>query len=143
MKSFKSRFAAIKETLSYKVEELKLDFTIKLNKVMCEQNINQSQLAEKLGSSKSYTTKLLKGDCNVSIATMVKIAEALDSKVEIHIAPKKATIRWFEVYETKEKIDTTKAVKNFIKALNVNNTPKENYHEFKKGVTYENRTIPA
>lgn len=44
---------------------------------MKEQHITQSQLAERMGCSQQYVSKVLKGNENLSLETMTKIEDAL------------------------------------------------------------------
>lgn len=45
---------------------------------MEELHLNQSQLAERMGCSQQYVSKVLRGQENLSIETMVKIEQALN-----------------------------------------------------------------
>ncbi|MDE6272944.1 MAG: helix-turn-helix transcriptional regulator [Muribaculaceae bacterium] len=48
---------------------------------MEEIGLNQKSLAEKMGCSQQYISKVLKGRENLSIATIVKIEEALNFEI--------------------------------------------------------------
>ena len=48
---------------------------------MEETGINQRGLAERMGCSQQYVSKILKGQENLSIETICKIEEALDIKL--------------------------------------------------------------
>ncbi len=98
--TFKERIQALRNTIDYKIEAAKLDFVGSVTRLMTHENISNTELADRIDTSKPYITKLLRGDANVSIATMVKVAEALDAQLCIHLAPKHASIKWMEVYTT-------------------------------------------
>ena len=60
----------------------------------------RAALAEAAGVSPAYITKVLRGDENLTVQTMVKLALALDAKVRIHIADVDAETMWFDYYTT-------------------------------------------
>ena len=49
---------------TYWIELAKINFTEEICKCMEEQNINRKELAEKIGSSPAYITKILRGNAN-------------------------------------------------------------------------------
>ena len=57
-----------------------------LSRLMTEKDISQGALAERVGRSPVYIAKVLRGDANLTIAVLVKLARALDSEVRIHLA---------------------------------------------------------
>ena len=71
-----------------------IQFTEDLCRLMREKNVSRAELARRIGSSRAYITRLLGGDANFTLATMVKLAMALDGAVHVHIADKKAVTRW-------------------------------------------------
>ena len=70
------------------------EFTEDLARLMKEQNVNRAELARRMGTSRAYITKMLGGNANFTLLTMVKLAMALDGAVHIHIADKRAVTRW-------------------------------------------------
>jgi len=73
-----------------------VEFTEDLCRLMKEKNLSRADLAKKIGTSRAYITKLLGGNANFTLATMVKLAFALDGAVHIHIADKRAVTRWHD-----------------------------------------------
>jgi plasmid maintenance system antidote protein VapI len=71
-----------------------VEFTEDLCRLMKEKNVSRAELAKRIGTSRAYVTKLLGGDANFTLATMVKLAYALDGAVHVHIADKHAVTRW-------------------------------------------------
>lgn len=67
------------------IEEAILDFTEKLVAKMQEQKVSRSELAKRLDVSKSFITKLLNGNPNMTIKTMVTIAAMLDCRLNLDI----------------------------------------------------------
>ncbi len=60
-----------------KQEELILDVTEMLCRVMIENEISRSELAERLGKSRAYVTQLLSGGRNLTLRTLSDLADAL------------------------------------------------------------------
>jgi transcriptional regulator with XRE-family HTH domain len=70
------------------------EFTEDLSRLMKEQGVNRAELARRMGTSRAYITKMLGGNANFTLLTMVKLAMALEGAVHIHIADKRAITRW-------------------------------------------------
>lgn len=82
---------------SYWVEHAKLDFAIDLDRVMGVNGLRKTDLAARFGKSPAYITKVLRGDSNLTIASMVSLARAAGGTLHIHIAPQTASVRWFDI----------------------------------------------
>ena len=54
---------------------------------MEQEGVTRSELARRLGTSPAYITKLLRGQGNFTIATMVRLARALGAELRIELAP--------------------------------------------------------
>lgn len=70
------------------------ELTEDLARLMEEQGVNRAELARRMGTSRAYITKVLGGNANFTLLTMVKLAMALDGAVHIHISDKRAITRW-------------------------------------------------
>jgi plasmid maintenance system antidote protein VapI len=70
------------------------EFTEDLARLMEEKNVSRAELARRMGTSRAYITKMLGGNANFTLLTMVKLAMALDGAVHIHISDKRAVTRW-------------------------------------------------
>lgn len=68
-------------------EELIIEFNEQIVKQMKKMNLKRVELAKKLGVSKAFITKLLNGNSNLTIKTMVALAKALDCKLDIDLCP--------------------------------------------------------
>ena len=83
-------------------EKNKLDFAIKLFHTMKRRRIAKKELAERLGTSQAYITKVFRGDANFTLASMTKLVQAVDARLAIQIVPKEENVKqWFRVLETK------------------------------------------
>jgi transcriptional regulator with XRE-family HTH domain len=64
-----------------------LDFTEGLYKIMEANGVTRSDLARRLRVSPAYITKVLRGNVNFTVDSMVRLVRAAGGKVSIHIAP--------------------------------------------------------
>ena len=65
-----------------------LDVTEGIVKRMVEQGVRRTDLAERLGTSRAYVTKLLDGQENMTLKTLVRVANALEMKVDAKFVPR-------------------------------------------------------
>lgn len=66
----------------YDIEKLSLSFSRSVYSVLKHSKKNQKELAEKLNVSEARISKILRGDENLTIATMVRVAKALNCKIK-------------------------------------------------------------
>lgn len=64
-----------------------LDFTEEVCRLLNEQGVSRSELARRLGTSPAYVTKMLRGNTNFTLATMTRVARALDCKLDLRLLP--------------------------------------------------------
>lgn len=83
--AFKTFVEDSKNTDTYWVEKAKLDFSIALEKQRESAKMTYAAIAKKLGTSAAYITKVFRGDSNMTIETMVKLARATGGQVDIQI----------------------------------------------------------
>lgn len=75
-----------KEVKIDKAEALKLDIAYKLDQALISQLTSRTELARKVGTSPAWITKVLRGDVNLTIETMVKLADALDFDLNLNFS---------------------------------------------------------
>lgn len=85
------------------VEGTKLDFALDMAKLLERASLSRSDLAASLGVSLPMVTKILRGDSNLTIETMVKAARAARGKLHIKLAAEDSHCRWFEVLTTERR----------------------------------------
>jgi transcriptional regulator with XRE-family HTH domain len=105
-----------KEDREFRLEGLILDFTEKIVSKMEEMKITRAELAKRLGVSKAFISKLLNGNPNLTIKSMMSIADALGCDLSLDICPKGFEARHFYLCTNKD-MDSkkfTKPVKLFI-----------------------------
>ena len=71
-------------------------------RLMEEQKVSRAELARRLGTSRAYVTKLLGGNANFTLLTMVKVAMALGATIHVHVADQKAITRWIDELPSQE-----------------------------------------
>jgi len=83
------------DLFEYVAEKLMLRYFRAIRRCIREKGISQSQLAERLGVSQAYISKLLKYNQNLTIRSLAELAEALDMEWEQpHLVPKATRIRF-------------------------------------------------
>ena len=92
---------AARETHEYRAEGASIEFTNAMLTRMRQVGVSRSKLAAKIGVNPAYISKILRGDTNFSLETMVKIANALESAFRCHLQPAGAKCQWLDVYSTR------------------------------------------
>jgi transcriptional regulator with XRE-family HTH domain len=64
-----------------------LEFIDALVAEMDAQGINGAELARRMGTSRAWVSRVLAGECNLTVATMGKLAFALGMRVTTQIVP--------------------------------------------------------
>jgi len=90
-------YSDLANDVDYLVEDIKIGFAVDLERRMRQLGMSKADLARELETSSAYITKILRGDSNLTIRSMVFLANAVDGSLNLHIAPRDARVRWFEV----------------------------------------------
>ena len=113
---FSKFFIEAKKSDVYWVEGAIIEFTEEIVRLMKLRGINRVELARRLGTSPAYVTKLLRGDNNFTLETMIKVSRALDSELQIHLQPDGTTTKWFDVLKSeKKRVSRKRSVKDDFK----------------------------
>lgn len=96
-KTFDDFFAQARSHIDYWIEGVKTEFTENVLAKMEQKNISNSDLARLLNVKPSHVTKLLKGNNNFTIDTMVKIAEVLNCHFRCHLEPADCKTHWIDI----------------------------------------------
>jgi transcriptional regulator with XRE-family HTH domain len=83
----------------YAAEQAKLDFAVALDRRMQQLEVHRAELARRLGTSAAAVTMALRGDANLTLERMARMAHALDATVHVHVAPRAASVKWFESHD--------------------------------------------
>lgn len=84
---FDALFAEAEQSLEYRVEGAMIQFTEELSRVMADRDVTRSELARRIGASPAYVTRILRGNANLTLALMVKLARALGQELHVRFAP--------------------------------------------------------
>ncbi len=68
---------------AFLTERLVLEINEEICRVMDEQDMSRSELARRLGVSRQFITRLLNGNPNLTLLTLVKIATALGARINV------------------------------------------------------------
>ena len=98
-KSFAALYAKLEATPAYQAEKLAVAFLAELNAFMQAHDVSNAELARRAGVSPAYITKVFRGPSNLSLETLTKLADAVGSKVHLHLANNSADVRWFDVFK--------------------------------------------
>lgn len=98
-----------KESDSYWVEKTKLDFSLSLEKQRRTVGMTYADIARKINSSAAYVTKISRGDVNLTIESMVKLARAAGGQLRIQITDEKASARIWDKIPSKGPSQSTKS----------------------------------
>jgi transcriptional regulator with XRE-family HTH domain len=132
---FASFFTQAEESPRYWAELAKLEFTEKVITRMKELGLSRSALAAKLEVQPGLVTRLLSGQNNFELATMTKIARALDCDFRCHLQPKGTETLWINVLKEEPE-----------RATAFNGWSSDSYrriihHDFSRSLPHEN--LPA
>jgi transcriptional regulator with XRE-family HTH domain len=95
-KTFAELIGKARRTDAYVAEWAVSDFTEELTRRMEELGLSRVALAERIGASPPYVTKVLRGDANFTIRSLTKLARAVDSVLRLHLAPIGSTTVWVD-----------------------------------------------
>lgn len=68
-------------------EHLAVAFLLQANLRMHDLNMSNADLAQRLGTTPTYVSRLFSGGVNLSVQTMVKLAQAVFGSVKLEFVP--------------------------------------------------------
>ncbi|MBN9134160.1 MAG: helix-turn-helix transcriptional regulator [Nitrosospira multiformis] len=99
MKSFTDVVRQAEQQDDYLIEAAKLSFVIELNRLLQKREMKFADLARSINRSPAYISKIMAGDTNLTIETMVKLVHAVGGDLNISIETNE---RKKENYKTKK-----------------------------------------
>jgi transcriptional regulator with XRE-family HTH domain len=84
-KTMAERFQAARKLPSYWIEKATLDITSKLWSSMRERQLTQVALAQKVDKKAAYVSRVMNGNHNVTLKTLVTLAHALEMEVKFDL----------------------------------------------------------
>jgi transcriptional regulator with XRE-family HTH domain len=91
--SLEGKLDRSRKTLPYQIEYVRGNYADELWQAMEHRNLNQVKFANRAGVSKQFLTKVFRGE-NCTIGTMVKLAFALNYKLNVHLTPNEVGCIW-------------------------------------------------
>ncbi len=88
MKDFTALIRQAEQDTDYWIESAKLDFIIELNRLLQTKKINHADLAKLINCTPAYISKVMGGNTNFTIETMVRLVRAVGGELSISIEPK-------------------------------------------------------
>lgn len=85
-RSFDALRQRLATTPEGQAEHLAVAFLAQVNAHMQAQGMSNAELARRLGTSPAYVTRLFRGGANLSVQTMVKLAQAVGAKVRLGLS---------------------------------------------------------
>ena len=82
---FSDLFRDARQRDEYWIEDAAVTFTVQFYELMKKRGLSQANLAARLGVSQPYVARILKGQENLTIASMVKLARAVGAKLEMSL----------------------------------------------------------
>lgn len=92
--NFQDFVQTIKRSEAYDKEVARAEISDQISRLMTVQKVSRAQLASKLGKSRAYVTKILQGNANFTIDSLVQIARALGCRYTPVLLP---TTLWEQV----------------------------------------------
>ena len=87
--AFEKMVKRARQTPEYWAAGTAVDFAVSVDALMKRKHIKRSELARKMGTSLLYVTKIMRGDVNLTLDAMAKIAMALDVTVAVQLIDNK------------------------------------------------------
>jgi transcriptional regulator with XRE-family HTH domain len=94
-----SAFKEAENTADYQLETVVIDLTEQICEIMEAKGISRADLARKLGKSRAWVTKVLRGDQNLTLKTVVDIFWELGYTIDFESHLKKLSWSEWEEYE--------------------------------------------
>jgi transcriptional regulator with XRE-family HTH domain len=88
---FADELAQAKDRPTFILEGVVIDVTSQMFTRLEDLNLSRAELAERLGVSRQYVTKLLNGKPNLTLKSLVDIALALDMDITVRIGGSQAS----------------------------------------------------
>jgi len=87
---FREKLESYKDDFEFRLESLILNLTENICIKMKQKNVNRTELADLLNVSPPAVTKILNGNSNFTLKTLLSLADALEQNLEINFVEKEA-----------------------------------------------------
>lgn len=87
---FAEMFRRFEHSEARQIEDAKVELSEQIYVEMKRQKVTNAELAKRLGTSSAYVTKILQGNANFTIESLIKIARALNCNLDVRLASQRA-----------------------------------------------------
>lgn len=87
IEALREKINAARGTFDYRLEKILFQLGEDMCLLMEQQRLSRTQLAERMGVSPAYITKILDGNLNLTIKSLLKLSEAFGCELTIHFVP--------------------------------------------------------
>jgi Helix-turn-helix. len=94
---FQQKSLQFQDSPAYQTELLLLDINEQIVERMVAQGVKRAELARRLGFTRAFVTRLLNGKPNLTLKTLVEVANALDMDLDMRLKPRYAQMQWRSV----------------------------------------------
>src|SRR5438445_1681053 len=84
-KWFKEELESARKAFEFRLEKILLRLGEDICQLMRDQGLSRADVAARLGVSRAYVTKVLNGNPNLTIKTLLKLSDALGRELVIHV----------------------------------------------------------
>lgn len=88
-KNFDDLYREAETRDEYWIAGIVQELTEEIFRLMEEQKLSRAELARRLGTSPAYVTKILRGNANFTLASLVKLSRALQADLRVELVPRK------------------------------------------------------
>lgn len=89
----------------YWIEAAKMGFAVSLEQQRKTAGLSYKAVAEKLGTSAAYVSKVFRGDSNVTIESMVKLARVTGGRLDVKVVDAKTDAFSWKFDESRQALD--------------------------------------
>lgn len=93
---FSEMFSKLESSGELDLEAAKVEIAEQIYLAMEQHKISRANLAERLGNSRAYVTKILQGTANFTLESLTKIAHCLDCELQLKMIPRYQITSKFE-----------------------------------------------
>ena len=135
MNQYEQEYQEAKKTPYFKAMRAILDVLSDVSRIMAEKHLSKKDLVEKMNVSPAYITKIMRGNENLSMETIAKIAVAMDCELKSPIIYDPHQRFEENLYDfAKMNIHVSQSKKK-ISIEKIENIPETEYEEMKEAYT--------
>ena len=124
---FEEMLDSVKDSFTFRLETIILNITEQISKRMKEKQTNRVQLAKALNVSPAAVTRVLRGNSNFTLKTLLTLGDVLDLNLEVNFTSKitqQVQFHWSSsVYASSVPLSFVTAASVVTNVINVTNQP--------------------